>query len=178
MRAACLTAIKDANGRRARSVKRFTQVGSTNFSITKKIKEMYASPQAVLPKWLGISKRTAKRKLDGDREFNAEEIGKLIRSERGFEIITAIMADHRPEWWRICAPLMDAADIRKMQIAAQRRINKILGSAIDADKSLSASIARADALAVHDEEFARSHCDALGAMGRSQDRPVAQRTSR
>ena len=53
--------------------------------------------------------------------------------ERGFEIIAAIMADHRPEWWRICAPLMDAADIRKMQIAAQRRIKKILESAIDAE---------------------------------------------
>jgi hypothetical protein len=178
MRTACLTAIKDASGQKLRSVTRSTQVGSTNSSVITKIKAMYANPQAVLPKWLGISKRTAKRKLDGDREFSAEEIGKLIRSERGFEIITAIMADHRPEWWRICAPLMDAVDIRKMQIAAQRRIKKIQESAIDADKSLSDSIARADALAFQDEKFAGPYRDALGAMGRSPDSAVAQRTRR
>ena len=66
-----------------------------------------------------------------------------------------------------------AADIRKMQMAAQRRVAKALGEALDADRSLSQAIARADALAVHDEEFARPHADALRSMAGLHHRAVA-----
>ena len=153
----------------------FAQVGRTNFSVSSKIKEMYASakPTAVLAEWLGISQRTAERKLGGQRPYSAEELGHLLRSERGFEILAAVMADAKPAWWRICAPLMEVAEIRKMQKAAQRRVSKALEGALDADRDLTDAIARADALAVHDEDHMRPHLDALRTMARVSDRPVA-----
>ena len=179
MSAACSTGDRRANPRRAGLVTRFTQTGSTNFSIIKKFKEMYDKPSAVFADWLRVSERTAKRKFAGQRQLSVEEVGKLIRSERGFEFVTAIMADYRPEWWRLCAPLMEAADIRKMQMAVQKRVTQILGDAIDADQYLSASIAQADALAIHGSEQARVHADALRTVGRpSMGRAVAAKAQR
>lgn len=159
----------------SRTVGRFAQVGRTNVSVSQKIKDLYASakPTAVLAEWLGISQRTAERKLGGQRPYTAEEIGHLLRSERGFEILVAVMGDAKPAWWRICAPLMEVAEIRKMQKAAQRRVSKALEGALDADRDLSAAIARADALAVHDEDHSGPYRDALRSMGRIPDRPVA-----
>jgi hypothetical protein len=84
--------------------------------------------------------------LNFERRLDVEELGALIRSERGFEIVAAIMGDARPEWWRIVVPLMDAADARKMQIAARRRLEKTIESAVDADKHLTATIRRAEAV--------------------------------
>lgn len=164
-----------ANRTGAEPVGRFAQVGRTNFSISSKIKEMYASakPTAVLAEWLGISQRTAERKLGGHRPYSAEELGHLLRSERGFEILAAVMGEAKPAWWRICAPLMEVAEIRKMQKAAQRRVSKALEGALDADRDLTDAIARADALAVHDEDHMRPHLDALRTMARVSDRPVA-----
>jgi hypothetical protein len=88
------------------------------------------------------------------------------------------MANARPEWWRICSALMDAADIRKMQMAAQRRIAKTIEGVLDADRSLSAAIHRAEALAVQDEEHLRPHLDALRSMARIQNSPMASSKGR
>jgi hypothetical protein len=170
-----ITAGEFANTTRARTVTRNTQVGQTNFAVIKKIKEMYAKPAMVLADWLGISERTAKRKLAGQRELSIEEVGKLIRSERGFEVVTAIMGKARPEWWRVCVPVMEAADIRKMQMAAQKRIAKALENALDEDRQLSAAISRAENLSVQDEDHMRGHIDALRSMRRVPDRAVAKR---
>jgi hypothetical protein len=167
-----------ANRSPSKPVTRFTQVGQTNFWLISKIKEMYGKPAALLADWLDVSERTAKRKLGCERELSAEEIGVLIRSEQGFHFVTAIMGDARPEWWRICATLMDAADIRKMQMAAQRRIAKTLEGALDADRTLSATIARAEALAIQDEEHVRPHIDALRSIGRVQGRTLASSKGR
>lgn len=167
-----------ANRSPSKPVTRFTQVGQTNFWLISKFKEMYEKPAAVISDWLGISERTAKRKLGCERELSAEEIGLLIRSEQGFHFVTAIMGDARPEWWRICSALMDAADIRKMQMAAQRRIAKTLEGALDADRTLSATIARAEALAIQDEEHVRPHIDALRSIGRVSHRAMAQAQSK
>lgn len=167
------TEIAFANRTSAKTVTGFTQVGQTNSAVINQIKEMYQKPAAVLADWLGLSERTAKRKLAQDRVLSVEELGHLIRSERGFEFIVAIMGDAHPGWWRICAPLMEAADIRKMQIAAQKRVAKALAGAIDADKQLSAAINRAEALAFHDEEHMRPHIDGLRTMAGVPDRAVA-----
>jgi hypothetical protein len=168
-----------ANGRGAKSVTRFAQSGSISFAVISKFKEMYDKPSAVLADWLHVSERTAKRKINGYRRLSDDDLGRLIRSEQGFEFITAIMAGYQPTWWHICEPLMDAADIRKMQMAAQKRIKKILGDAIDADQSLSASIARADALAFYGSEQAGVHADALRSMARPPlDRSMASRPKR
>jgi hypothetical protein len=153
----------------------FPQFGETNDRVISKIKELYEYPAMIFGRWLGISDKTAKRKLNRERGLSVEEIGILIRSERGFEIVAAIMGDAKPAWWRVVVPLMDAADIRKMQLAAQRRIAKALEGALDADSVLRATITKAETLAFQDEEHMRNHIDALRSMGGSQDRPVARK---
>jgi hypothetical protein len=154
------------------------QIGETTFRVISKIKEMYDKPAVVFGRWLGVSDKTAKRKLGHERSITAEELGVLIRSERGFEIVTAIMGDARPEWWRVCSAVMDAADIRKMQIAAQRRIAKTLQGALDADRDLAAAISRAETLAVQDPEHMGNQLDALRSMSRVPHRALASSKGR
>lgn len=152
---------------------RFLQIGETNFRVISKIKEMYELPAVIVGRWLGISDKTAKRKLNHERALTCEDLGRLIRSERGFEIVGAIMGDAKPIWWRTVVPLMDAADAQRMQIAARRRLTKTIESAVDADRNLTAAIQRAEALAVHDEDHISPHLDALRSMGRVSNRSVA-----
>ncbi len=150
----------------------FPRIGETNVSVISKIKEMYEYPAVIFGRWLGISDKTAKRKLNLERALTVEELGILIRSERGFEVVAAIMGDAKPAWWRLVIPLMDAADARKMQIAARRRLKQTIESALDADQHLTATIQRAEALS--DQDHVGSHIDALRSMGRVQNRPMAQ----
>lgn len=150
------------------------QIGETSISVINKIKEMYQNPAVIFGRWIGVSDKTAKRKLKLERRLTDDEIGKLIRSERGFEVLTAIMGDAKPLWWRIVVPLMDAADARRMQIAARRRMKQTIESALDADQSLTAAIRRAEALSVQDEEHVSPHLDALRSMGGVQGRPMAK----
>lgn len=157
---------------------RFPHIGETSRAIANAINDMFQNPAVALGDFLGLSDKTAKRKLDLERSLSVEELGALIRSDRGLEIVSAIMGDARPEWWRICEAVMDAADIRKMQIAAQRRIAKTLAGAIDADRDLTAAIQRAEALAVHDPEHLGNHLDALRSMARVPDRAVASTPSK
>jgi hypothetical protein len=157
----------------ARAGATFPHGGEISRAVVNTIKQLYENPAIVLGRWLNVSDKQAKRKLSGEREFSVSELAILIRSERGFEVVAAIMGDANPEWWRICATLMDAADIRKMQIAAQKRIAKTLKGAIDADAELSAAIARSEALAFHDPDHMRPHLDALRSMAGLSDRAVA-----
>lgn len=150
---------------------RFPQIGETSVAVINAIKGMYENPAVTFGRWLGISDKTAKRKLNFERRLDVEELGALIRSERGFEIVAAVMGEARPEWWRIVVPLMDAADARKMQIAARRRLEKTLESAVDADKHLTATIRRAEALS--DQDHVGPQLDALRSMGRVPNSPVA-----
>src|SRR3990167_4673147 len=49
---------------------------------------------------LRISERTAKHRLAGPREFSASELAAMLRSERGVEVLTAIMVGSTPRWWQ------------------------------------------------------------------------------
>lgn len=152
---------------------KFPQIGETHFRVINKINEMYSDAAVVFGRWLGLTDKTAKRKLNLERSLSVEELGHLIRSERGFEIVAAIMGDARPHWWRLMVPLMDAAEARQMQIAARRRLSKTIESALDADKHLTAAIYRAEALS--DQDHVSAHVDALRSMGGVPDRTVAKK---
>lgn len=168
------SATAGAFGKRARvsSGERFPHIGETNLRVINAIKQMYAEASVIFGRWLDISDKTAKRKLNFERGLTVEELGILIRSERGFEIVAAVMGEARPAWWRLVVPLMDAADARKMQIAARRRLEKTIESAVDADQHLTAAIRRAEAL--QDQDHAGPYADALRSMGRVQARAVAK----
>lgn len=126
-----------------------------------------------LMRLLRLSEGGAKKKLDGDRQLSLDEFCALLHTDDGFQYLTAVMADSRVKWWRICAPLMDAADAQAMQVAARRKITRVFKEAMDADADLTAARARADALLVHDADHYREHADALGAMAGLRNRAVA-----
>lgn len=171
-------AAKRSNSASPHAGENFPQSGETNRRIVNAIKQMYDSPAVALGRWLGISDKATKRKLVGERSLSLEEVGSLLRSERGYEILTAIIGEARPEWWRLCSVLMDAADIRKMQIMAQRRAAQVLKGVVDADRDLSEDIRRAETLAFYGSEQAGMHADALRSINRVPDRPVASKTKR
>jgi len=151
---------------------RFPQVGETNIRVISKINEMYSEAAVIFGRWLGIADKSAKRKLNLERGLSVEELGKLIRDERGFEILQAVMGDARPKWWRLMLPLMDAAEAREMQMAARRRLKQTIESALDADQHLTAAIQRAEALS--DQDHVSVQLDALRSMARVPHRAVAK----
>lgn len=116
---------------------------------------------AHLADFLGLSERGAKHRLAGTRRFTADELCLLLQTDHGFKILTAAMADANPMWWRICRPLMEVAEVQQMQIKANRKLNKAIKDASDADRAIAATIGRADALLVQDEEFYRGHSRAV-----------------
>lgn len=142
-------------------------------------KSVFVKPFSALMHFLQLSESGAKKKIGGRRAFSASELALLIRTEEGFHFITAIMADTpAPSWWRLCEPVMEAAEGRKMQIVARKRMARAVRAAIDADQDLSAAIVRAEAVAVQDEDHMRPHLDALRAMARVPRGPVASKSRR
>jgi hypothetical protein len=160
----------------AKTGENFPQIGETNSRVINRINEMYSDAAVIFGRWLGVTDKTAKRKLNLERGLSVEELGKLIRDERGFEVLQAVMGDARPKWWRLMLPLMDAAEAREMQMAARRRLKQTIESALDADQHLTAAIQRAEALS--DQDHAGPHVDALRSMGRIQNRAVATKPKR
>lgn len=149
----------------------FPQVGETNRRVINAIKEMYENPAVLFGRWLGVTDKSAKRKLGLERSLSSEELGKLIRSERGFEVLEAIMGDAKPEWWRVIIPLKKHADVKLMQRAASRMAVKAIEEALDADRNLTAAIQHAEAL--QDQDHAGPYLDALRSVGRVQSRAMA-----
>jgi predicted transcriptional regulator len=107
---------------------------------------------------LGATLKTARNRVEAERKFTIDDLAAMLHSEHGWEVVAAIMAEapQPPRWWRMCASVMGAADARKMQIAAKRKMNKALEDALDADRDITDAIERAEAFAVHDEEFTRA----------------------
>lgn len=120
-----------------------------------------------------LSDGAARKKLTGERELSLNEFVQLLHTPGGFSYLTAVMADSQVQWWRVCAPLMEVAEIQAMQIKARRRLGRAIKGAIDADRQITDAIARADALLVQDEDFHRPHTDAVRAMARVPHRAVA-----
>lgn len=152
------------------------QVGETSKRIVNALKDLYVFPAVAIGRLFGVSDKTAKRKLKHERVLSDDEIGCLLRSDSGFEVLTAIMGDAKPAWWRILVPLKDAADARQVQIAARRRLKKTIESALDADKHLSAAINYAEALS--DQDHTGPYVDALRSMARVPDRALAPKGKR
>ena len=155
-------------------------MGATNFIILECLKTISPrKPWSLLVDALGLKPRAAKHRTDGDRKFTAEELALLLRTEDGFKFLDAVMADAQPTWWRMCRPLMEVAETQKMQASARRRLRRVIEGVVDADREISASIARAEtALCVHDEEFYRPHFDAARAPARVLHRTVDQAAKR
>jgi hypothetical protein len=128
----------------------------------------------------GRKERAAKYLRAGTRRYTAADLAKILHSENGFTILAALMAqaDAKPKWWRVCAPLMEVAEVQAMQIRARKKMTRALEGAVDADHDLTATIARAETILVHDADFGRPHVDAVRSFGRVSHRAVAQAASK
>lgn len=133
-------------------------------------------PHTLLTELIGLSDDTAQNRMKGSRKFDVDELADLIRSEHGFDVLMAVMAGHQPKWWRICSPLMEVAEVQRIQAMARKRLRKAVQGALDADRDLAATIAAADVLS--DQEFVRPHVDALRTTGGVGNRTVAQTKGR
>ena len=143
--------------------------GATNFAIISKIREIYPRDTCkTLAEWLKLTVKTAKNRLAGDREFSLDEVASLLHSEHGFEILSALMtqAPRVPRWWRLCVPLMDLADAERMVHVIRKRTAAAIANREEVTDALETEIRRAQTLAIHGQEQAGVHADALRSMGR------------
>lgn len=128
---------------------------------------------AYIANLIGVKERAAKHRKAASRPYSADDLRKILHSENGFIVLAAIMADSNARWWKVCFPLMQVAEVQAMQLRARKKISQALLGAVDADADLTAAIARADTLLVHDADFARPHADAVRAMAGLSRGPVA-----
>lgn len=143
--------------------------GDTNSAIVSKIKEIYPSDTVkTLASWLKLTIKTAKNRIFGEREFSLDEVAALLHSEHGFEILSALMtqAPRTPRWWRLCVPLMDLADAERMVHVVRRRTAAAIRNQQETTDALETEIRRAQAVAIHGQEQAGVHVDALRSMAR------------
>lgn len=113
--------------------------------------------------------RFVKHRLACTRRFSDDDIAALLQSDYGLQVLTAIMGDTQPRWWRQLRAFATNIDAMK----AQRIAEKKLREAMNAGEELRQIEQRASALLVQDEDFMRPHVDALGAMGGAAHRAMA-----
>lgn len=168
-----------ANSGSAKTVSRRAETVSISQVIAKKLADLFPlNTSGQVSKLIGISKTQANRRLSGKRRFNDNEIFRLLDTDQGLEILAAGMAQSRVRWWRLVLPLMECAEAQRLQTIARRRIRKVVEGAIDADADITAALARADALLIHDEDFHGANADAVRAVARVPHRAVAPATKK
>lgn len=120
----------------------------------------------------GLSERSAKYRMAGERTFTAEELGALLHSEHGLEFLAAMMAGSRAAWWRRFGQQMAISDARRMERAARRKLQE----ALDADRDVAAAIERADAFLVRDAHDDRPVAAAMWPVSGVPRRALAPKT--
>lgn len=181
MTARVASAAKLSNLGGAKTGTRITQSGTISSVIALRLKEIFPDKTwTYLCELLGVKERVAKHRLAGSRDFSAEDLAKILHSECGYEVLAALMATapNKPLWWRICAPLMRLADVKKMEAAQERIIGNVLKDSLDARSSITAARQRAEAVAIHDPEFHSHTLDALRGMDGVPNRTMAQAKGR
>jgi hypothetical protein len=151
------------------------QPGSTSAALVEKIKEMYRDKTVpTLAAWLRLTIKTARNRLEGHREFTLEEVERLLHSEQGFEILSALMgrAVKKPHWWSVCEPLMEFVSIEQMQAIVQKRVAQAIKDAAHAQDTVTKELRRAQTMAIHDPEFHQPRIDALSSYAGADNRVV------
>ncbi len=145
------------------------KMGPNHYALVNKIKDLFPRDTVkCLAAWLKISTETARHRIKGSREFSLDDVTELLRAEQGFEILKALMsrAERKPQWWLACEPLMDLADAEILVAEARRRKDAVIKKRTGVIDALETEIRRAQTLAIHGQEQAGVHADALRSMGR------------
>lgn len=135
-----------------------------------------------------LKESAAKHRIQGRRDYSTEELQALLRSEEGLDFLVAVMGDAQPTWWRWINRVMTLAAVRRRQAEDAQEILKLetsgdvdvgarrrIKGALNADKHLSAAIARAETtLGVSRPNLSRRDADATRAGARVPHSSVAQ----
>lgn len=147
-------------------------------------------PWAFLTDLCGLKESAAKSRFAAGksrRDFSVEELQALLHSEEGLDFLVAVMADARPRWWVWALKVMKLADLRRTQHETQQealRLESEMGAevgsrrrirnALDANASLSASLARAETtLGIQRADMDRRADHAPRPNARAPHRPMA-----
>jgi hypothetical protein len=145
-----------------------SNVASPNhLALVNKIKDLFPKyATKALSTWLRISIETARHRMKASREFNLDEVVELLHDAHGFKILKALMerAERKPRWWLVCEPLMELADIEVMAAEARRRTRNVIHKREQVIDALETEIRRTQTLAIHDQEHASAHADALRSL--------------
>lgn len=104
-----------------------------------------------------MSESVAKHRISGRRDYSAEDLQRLLRSEEGIDFLVAIMGDSKPAWWRWITKVMTLAAVRRRQAEDAQEILKLetsgdadvgarrrIKGALNAEKRISSAVARAE----------------------------------
>jgi len=134
-----------------------------------------------------MKESVAKHRIAGRRDYTVEELQAILRSEEGLDFLVAVMGDAQPTWWRWMMRVITLASVRRRQAEDAQEILKLetsgdvdvgarrrIKGALDADRRLSAAVARAETAL----GFSRPNMDRVGAdldsrSARVSPRPVA-----
>lgn len=138
-----------------------------NLSLATCAKAVFTKPVQTLMGLFKIGERDAKYRLSAERKFTAAEIQALLQTEEGIRFLVTIMADARPAWWRAVqrAMLMGSA-VRRAEADAE-----MLRRFADAEQSATQTIPAA--LRLLDPDFFEPVVEAMAAVTRAPNRPVA-----
>ncbi len=132
-----------------------TQIGYLNDALAQVFRKLApVKTWAAVASVLGLTERVAKHRLSGTRDFTADELAALLRSEDGLSFLSAVMADSQPRWWLIFKNKMRAADIKRQQASMRRELEEAVNEAS----------ALETALMVSDSDFHSPTVDALRSM--------------
>lgn len=135
---------------------------------------------------LGLQERAAKYRASNSRTYTSDELAALLRGEEGLDFLVAVMGDARPIWWRWALKVLAIAAVRRRQAEDQQLIMRLeagqgepsarrrIKGAMDANKRVSAAIARAEAaLGFQDPNLDRVDGPRSGGANGLPDRAVA-----
>jgi hypothetical protein len=156
--------------------------GATHVVIVRTIKEIfYTDTVKVVANWLGLTWKTARNRMDCAREFSLDEVADIIVSDHGFRVVTALMNEAKrtkhnwqaPDWWLLCEPLMELAEIERMAELARRRTQKVIRKTEDHHDALEQQLRFAQTLAIQGSGPARTQAAALRSYAGADRRVVA-----
>lgn len=133
-------------------------ISAVNLAINEVLKSKFPlKTWAHLAAMLGLQERAAKYRVSNSRAYTVDELQTLLHSEHGLDFLMAVMGEAQPAWWRWINKVMTLAAVRRRQAEDAQEILKLetaadvdvgarrrIKGALDADKRISAAVARAE----------------------------------
>ena len=80
---------------------------------------------AELASRIGLSDRACRLILAERAKLSIEALSALLKTDDGYEFLEVLMGDAKPVWWRRFKRQVALAEVRRLQDAAQRRLEAL-----------------------------------------------------